>query len=365
MFGVKPVGRGLLVGLAAAIFTTAACGGSSSTGGTTTPVDVGSGQITGAGSSFTDPLYQKAFYQYTQLHSAVTVNYQPVGSGAGISQFQAGTVDFGASDVPMGAADITKAGGDASLVQIPTTLGVVSIAFKLSGVTKLQLDGPTLANIYLGNIKTWNDPAITALNSGVKLPSTNITVVHRSDGSGTTYIFTDYLAKVSDEWKAKVGVGKSVSWLTGTGGAQNAGVAQAINSTEGSIGYVELAYVVQTGMSQAYIKNTNGKFLQATQAGASAAASQNTTLSATNFSITNDPGDTSYPIAGFTWAILKTNYTDAIKGKAIVYLFKWLVSSDGQSYGKDLQYAPLPTSVSDLALTALKTIKAGGSVVIS
>lgn len=362
MFGVKPAG--FLVGLAAAIFTVAACGGSSSSGGTT-PVDVGSAQITGAGSSFTEPFYTKAFYAYSQAHSSVTVNYQPVGSGAGISQFQAGTVDFGASDVPMGAADITKAGGADSLVQIPTTLGVVSIAYNLPGVTKLQLDGPTLAAIYLKHITMWNDPAIAALNSGVTLPSTAINVVHRSDGSGTTYIFTDYLSKVSDEWKTKVGVGKAVSWPVGTGGAQTAGVAQAITNKEGSIGYVELAYVIQTGMSQAYLKNQNGKFLQASQAGASAAAAQNTTLSATNFSITNEPGDTSYPIAGFTWAILKTNYTDASKGKAIVLLFKWLTSAQGQNYGKDLEYAPLPSAVSALALTSLKSIKAGGSTVIS
>ena len=184
------------------------------------------------------------------------------------------------------------------LTQIPATLGVVSIAYNLSGVTKLQLDGTTLANIYLGHIKKWNDPAVTALNAGVNLPSGDIQVVHRSDGSGTTYHFTDYLAKVSDEWRTKVGINKSVSWPAGIGGSGNQGVAQAVTSTAGAIGYVELAYVVSTKMTQAYLKNKNGKFVQASVAGATAAAAQNTSVSPTNFSITDAACDDTYPIAG-------------------------------------------------------------------
>src|SRR5947209_8934776 len=299
MFPGRQMGRALLVGIAAAMFA-AACGDTGGTGSASpTPVDVGSGSLTGAGATFPAPFYQKAFFDYNAKYPNVTVNYQSVGSGAGISQFQKGTVDFGASDVPMGDADIAKVpGGATALVQVPTTLGVISVAYNLSGVSKLQLDGPTLANIYLGRITKWNDPAITAMNSGVSLPSSAIQVVHRSDGSGTSYHFTDYLAKASSEWKSRVGVGKAVSWPAGIGGSGNQGVAQAVTSTAGAIGYVELAYVVQTGMSQAYLKNAAGNYVQASVAGATAAAAQNTNVGPTNFSITNEPGTDSYPIAG-------------------------------------------------------------------
>ena len=343
----------------------AACGGSPSTGSSTpSPADVGQGSLTGAGATFPGPFYTKAFADYSAKYPQVSINYQAVGSGAGIKQFQAKTVDFGASDVPMGSADITTAGGPDSLTQIPTTLGVISIAYNVANVSSLNLDGPTLANIYLGHIKNWNDPAIAALNSGTTFPSKAITVVHRADSSGTSYHFTDYLAKVSDEWKSKVGVAKAVSWPAGVGGQQNQGVAQAVQSTDGAIGYVELAYVVQTGMKQAAMKNANGKFVQASVAGATAAAGTNSSVSPTNFSITNAACDACYPIAGFSWVILYTAYSDAAKGKAVVYLFKWLVTG-GQSDGSDLQYAPLPSSVQQLALTNLKLIKANGTAVLS
>jgi phosphate transport system substrate-binding protein len=360
MFQVSSIGRYLLLGAAAAMVAVAC-------GGTEAPptVDVGSGNIVGAGATFPKPFYDKAFYDYTKKYPQVTVNYPGGGSGAGINQFIANTVDFGASDVPMAAADITKAGGDSVLTQIPTTLGVISVAFNVSGVDKLNLDADALANIYLGKIKTWNDAALVALNSGTTLPNKPITVVHRSDGSGTTFHFTDYLSKVSSDWKTKVGTGKLVSWPVGAGAPQNQGVAQAVTSTDGAIGYVELAYVVQTNMKQAALKNAAGKFVTASVAGATAAAATNTSVSPTNYSITNAPGDTSYPIAGFSWVILRTSYTDAAKGKAIVYLFKWLVGTDGQKEGADLQYAPLPSAVSALAVTNLKTIKAGGSAVLS
>jgi phosphate transport system substrate-binding protein len=346
------------MGVAAAVVASA-CGGTNSTGST-----VGSGALTGAGATFPAPFYTKAFFTYSQQYPQVTVNYQSVGSGAGIQQFIKGTVDFGASDVPMGAADITSAGGPDSLTQIPATLGVIAIAYNLSGVTKLQLDGATLANIFLGHIKKWNDPAIGALNAGVTLPNTDIQVVHRSDSSGTSYHFTDYLGKVSDEWKTKVGVGKAVSWPAGIGGSGNQGVAQAVTSTAGAIGYVELAYVVQTNMTQAYLKNKDGNFVQASVAGATAAAGQNTSVSPTNFSITDEPGADTYPIAAFSWLIVKTSYSDANKGKAVVYMLKWLVT-DGQTIGASLQYAPLPSSVQSLAEANLKLIKAGGQTVLS
>ena len=362
MYSVRPVGRVLLLGVAAAIFA-AACG-STGTTATESPVDVGSGALTGAGATFPEPFYSKAFYTYSLKYPQVTINYQSVGSGAGIQQFIKGTVDFGASDVPMAAADIATAGGPDTLTQIPATLGVISIAYNLPGVAKLQLDGPTLASIFLGHIKKWNAPQLTALNAGVSLPNSDIQVVHRSDSSGTSYHFTDYLAKVSPEWQSSVGVAKAVKWPAGIGASGNQGVAQGITGTAGAIGYVELAYVVQTNMTQAYLQNKNGKFVQASVAGATAAAAQNTSVSPTNFSITNEPGDTTYPIAGFSWLIVRTSISDATKGKAVVYLLKWLVTA-GQSTGTDLQYAPLPSSVQQLALTNLKLITAGGSPVLT
>jgi len=365
MFPGRQMGRALLVGIAAAMFA-AACGDTGGTGSASpTPVDVGSGSLTGAGATFPAPFYQKAFFDYNAKYPNVTVNYQSVGSGAGISQFQKGTVDFGASDVPMGDADIAKVpGGASALVQVPTTLGVISIAYNLAGVSKLQLDGATLANIFLGHITKWNDSAITAINSGVALPSSAIQVVHRSDSSGTTYHFTDYLGKVSSEWKSNVGVAKAVKWPAGIGGSGNQGVAQAISTTSGALGYVELAYVVQTGMTQAYVKNAAGTFVQASVAGATAAAAQNSSVSPTNFSITNELGNDSYPIAGFSWVILPTSVSDAAKGRALVYLFKWLVT-DGQADGTSLQYAALPKPVQTLALTNLTTIQAAGKVVLT
>jgi phosphate transport system substrate-binding protein len=363
MFRVTFVWRLVLVGVAAAIVGTA-CGDAGTATASPSPVDVGSGSLTGAGATFPDPYYKKAFYDYNIKYPKVSVTYGAVGSGAGIQQFIKQTVDFGASDVPMAAADITSAGGPDTLTQIPTTLGVISVAFNVTGVSSLNLDADSLSGIFLGHIKSWNDPALTALNSGASLPNKPITVVHRSDGSGTTFHFTDYLSKVSSEWKTKVGNAKLVSWPVGVGASGNSAVAQAITSTEGAVGYVELAYVVQTGMHQAALKNANGKFVTASVAGATAAAAQNTNVSPTNFSITNEPGDTTYPIAGFSWVILRTSYSDTAKGKAIVYLFNWLASSDGQKEGVDLQYAPLPAAVASLAVSNLRLVKAGGAAVL-
>lgn len=359
MFSSRSTARAFVAGVAVAVMAMA-CG--SGPGGST--ADVGKGALTGAGSTFDNPLFSKAFFDYAQQHSDVTVNYQSVGSGAGIQQFIKKTVDFGATDVPMAAADITSAGGPDTLTQIPVTLGVVALAFNIKGVSSLNLDANTLSGIFLGNIKKWNDPAITAINSGKTVPSTNITVVHRSDGSGTSYIFTDYMSKVSSDWKSQVGVGKSVKWPVGVGGSGNQAVAQAITSTNGAIGYVELAYAVQTQMHTAMLKNANGKFVAPTVDGATAAAAQNSSVSATNFSIVDEPGDATYPIAGFSWVILYTSYSDPQKGKAVAYIFKWLVT-DGQSEGGPLQYAPLPPSVQQLALNNLKLVKAGGSAVLS
>ena len=348
--------------IASATLLLVACGGAAP-GSSGSASDAGSGRLTGAGATFPEPFYTKAFYAYNQIHSSVTVNYQSVGSGAGIKQFSAGTVDFGASDVPMNAEEISGAGGADTLVQFPTTLGVVSIAYNLPDVKKLQLDGPTLANIFLGRIKRWNDPALTALNSGATLPNRDITVVHRSDGSGTTYAFTDYLSKQNEEWKSRVGTSKSVQWPSGIGASGNQGVAIGVKQAEGGIGYVELAYVVQTKMQQAFLKNRAGKFLQASTEGATAAAALATGISPTNFSIVDQAGDRSYPITTFSWVIVKKDQKDAGKGRALVNLFKWLVT-EGQSQGTDLQYATLPKPVSDLAITSLKTVSSGGAPIL-
>jgi phosphate transport system substrate-binding protein len=349
-------------GLLAAV-TLAACGGSSVNPAATGTADVGSGSLTGAGATFPEPFYTKAFYAYTQQHPGVTVNYQSVGSGAGIQQYTKGTVDFGASDVPMNDTEVAAAGGADSLVEIPTTVGVVAIAYNVNGLSSLKLDGPTLAGIYLGTIKKWNDPAIAALNSGVTLPATSITVVHRSDGSGTTYGFTDYMSKISPDWKSKVGTGKSVQWPAGIGGNGNQGVGQAVQQTDGAIGYVELAYVVQANLKAAELKNASGQYVKPSLDGASAAAAANSNPSPTNFSITNGQGNAAYPIASFSWLIIKKAQTDPQKGKALANLFKWLVT-DGQTQGKDLQYAPLPKVAQDYALAQLKLITVSGTPVL-
>ena len=350
---------------AVAVLALVACGGVSS--GTTNPTpaaDVGSGQLQGVGATFPEPFYTRAFYAYNQKYSQVSVNYQAIGSGGGIQQFTKGTVDFGASDVPMTATEIAAAGGDSTLVQLPTIIGVAAIAYNLPSVTKLQLDGTTLANIFLGTVKKWNDPAIQSLNSGVNLPSSDITVVHRSDGSGTSFAFTDYLSKVSPDWQSKVGKGKSISWPTGVGASGNQGVGQQVKTTEGSIGYVELAYVIQSQLQYAYLKNQAGRYVLASLDGATAAAASLTGLSPTNFSITNAPGDKAYPISTYSWVILKLDQSDAAKGKAVANLWKWAVT-DGQQYGKALEYASLPKEAQDFALSQLKKLTTGGKPILS
>jgi phosphate transport system substrate-binding protein len=352
--------------IAAAAMAMVACGGAPAASPTPT-ADVGSGQLQGAGATFPEPYYTKAFYAYNQHYSQVSVNYQAIGSGGGIQAFTKNTVDFGASDVPMTATEIAAAGGPDTLVQLPTIIGVVAIAYNLPGMDNVQLDGTTLASIYLGTIKKWNDPAIMALNSGKSLPSTDITVVHRADSSGTSYAFTDYLSKVSPDWKSKVGTAKAPAWPAGIGGNQNAGVGQAVKTTEGAIGYVELAYVIQSSLQYASMKSSNGKYVKASLDGATAAAASLTGVSPTNFSITNAPGDKAYPIVSYSWVILRKDQTDATKGKAVVNLFKWVVQSgynDSLVNGKSLEYASLPTETQTFALNQLKTITSGGKPIL-
>jgi phosphate transport system substrate-binding protein len=319
--------------------------------------------LTGAGSTFVAPFFDRAFYTYNQMHPAVNINYQAIGSGGGIKQITNNTVDFGASDVPMTSDELRAAGGANTLIQIPSTVGAISLAYNLVGVNHLRLDGPAIAGIFLGEITRWNSPVLQALNQN-NLPDQPITVAHRSDGSGTTYAFSDYLSQQSQKWRARVGTGKSVDWPVGVGGSGNAGVATATQKTPGAIGYVELAYVLQTGMQQAYVRNHTGQYMQASLTGATAAAGQSTGISPTNFSIVNEPASGAYPLATFSWVIIRKDQRDPSKGKALASLWQWFVN-DGQQYGTQLQYAHLPKPAVDYAANQLKTMTSSGKQLLS
>lgn len=350
---------------ACAALLLAACGSnntannpSSGAGGPTPP----QASLTGAGATFPAPFYTAAFYAYNQKYSQVTVNYQAVGSGAGIQQLTAKTVDFGASDVPMSSKELAAAGGAESVVQIASTLGTEGLAYNLSGVAngQLKLTPDTIAGIFLGTIKKWNDPALAADNSGVNLPNENISVVHRSDGSGTSYIFTDYLSSVSADWSAKVGKGKSVNWPVGQGAKGNEAVATTIKQTPGAIGYVELAYILQTNMTQAKLKNHDGSFVLPSPEGATAAAAQFNGVNPGSFSIVNAPGKDSAPITGYSWVMVYKNQADQTKGTAVVDLLYWLIN-DGQQYAANVHYARLPTAMVHDDLNALEGVTSGGT----
>jgi len=348
----------------------AACGGNSTannptTGGSGPPTPPGA-SLTGAGATFPAPFYDAARFAYNKLFSQVTVNYVAVGSGAGITQLTKKLVDFGASDVPMNASELTSAGGSDKVVQIASTLGTESLAYNLSGVSngQLKLTPKTIAGIFLGTIKNWNDPALAADNSGVTLPNQAISVVHRSDGSGTTYIFTDYLSTVSADWKSKVGKGKSVSWPVGQGAKGNEAVATTIKQTPGAIGYVELAYVIQTNMTQASLQNHDGNFVLPSPDGATAAAGQFLAVTPTQFSIVDAPGKTSAPISGFSWLILYKDQGDKTKGTALVDFLDWLLT-DGQQYAVNVHYSKLPANIVRDDIISLKTVISGGSTLLN
>jgi phosphate transport system substrate-binding protein len=312
--------------------------------------------LTGAGSTWDYPFFSKAFYEYSKAHGDVQVNYQSIGSGGGIQQFTARTVDFGATDVPMNAKELAAAQAQGGpVLQVPVVLGGVSVAYNLQGVDGLRLTPAVLADIYLGKITAWNDPAIAKINPSLKLPSTPIVVVHRSDGSGTTYTFTDYLSHVSAEWKAKVGTGKDVAWPapSAVGGKGNEGVAGQVGNTPGAIGYVELAYVIQNHMPQAFLENAAGKWLQASQDGVRAAAATKPNVSATSFSIVDTKCAACYPIAGYSWVVLYQNAQDKARAKTVQQLFRWVSSPDGQKIAGTLDYVPLPENVQSLAQKTL------------
>jgi phosphate transport system substrate-binding protein len=306
-------------------------------------------QLTGAGASFPYPIYDKWFNEYRKVHPELQINYQSIGSGGGIRQIIEGTVDFGASDGPMTDTQLndfkTKRGSD--VLHFPTVMGANVPIYNLPGVTAtLKFTPAALAGIYLGTITKWNDPAITGPNPGVKLPASDIVVVHRSDGSGTTYIWTDYLSKVSPAWKEKVGVNSSPNWPVGLGGAQNPGVAGLVKQTEGSIGYVELIYATQNKIAYGAVQNAAGEFLTASLAGVSAAAVGAAANMPDDFrvSITNAPGKTSYPISSFTWLLVPARIQDPAKKKAIVDFLKWMLT-DGQGMTEALSFAKLPKEV--------------------
>jgi len=335
----------------------------SSPGGTINiPSNVGKddkAQLTGAGATFPAPLYTRWFSDYKSMVApGVEVNYQAIGSGGGVKQITEKTVDFGASDAPMTDDELAKAKG---VVHIPTALGAVVITYNLDGVSQpLKLDGETIAKIYLGKITKWDDPAIASQNSGVTLPAAEIVVVHRSDGSGTSYVFTDYLSKVSKDWADAVGTSKNPQWPVGLGGQGNDGVTQQVKQNKNSIGYVEMIYADKNNLPKAEVKNAAGKYVAATTASTSKAAEGVAIPDDYRVSIVNSPAPDAYPIASFTYILLYENQADATKGKALVHLLWWAIH-DGQKTTTELDYAPLPASlVQRIERTLTTDITSGG-----
>jgi phosphate transport system substrate-binding protein len=310
--------------------------------------------INGAGATFPYPIYSKWFDDYTKVDPSVRFNYQSIGSGGGQKQITAQTVDFGASDGPMSDENLAKAPG--KILHIPTVAGADVVTYNLPGSPALKFDADTITGIFLGQINKWNDPKIAALNAGVNLPDQEIVVVHRSDGSGTTYIWTDYLSKVSAEWKQKVGTNTSVNWPTGLGGKGNEGVAGQIKQTPGAIGYVELIYAIQNKMPYANMKNLAGKFVKPSVESITAAMATAQIPEDFRFSMTNAPGNDSYPIAGATWLLVYEQQKDAAKGKKLVEFLKWALTK-GEDVAKSLDYAPLPDDLRERVLKRADEIK--------
>ena len=310
--------------------------------------------INGAGATFPQPIYTKWFSEYAKVDPTVTFNYQGIGSGGGQKQILAETVDFGASDGPMSDANLAKA--PRALWHIPTVAGAVVISYNIPDSPKIKLDGQTLANIYLGKITNWRDPAIAGQNPGVSLPDIGIVVVHRSDGSGTSYIFTDYLSNVSPDWKSQVGKGTAVHWPAGLGGKGNAGVAGQIKESPGSIGYVELIYAKLNNLPYADMKNSSGHYITPTIDSVVAALATATIPDDFRFSMVNAPGADAYPIAGTTWLLVYAQQKDPVKGQKLVEFLKWAYS-DGEKMASSLDYAPLPDNVKDRVLKRIDEIK--------
>ena len=312
--------------------------------------------LNGAGATFPYPMYSKWFSEYNKLHPEIQFNYQSVGSGGGIRQVLASTVDFGASDGPMSDEQLAQA--KTKILHIPTVLGAVVPAYNIPGVSgEVKFTPQALAGIFLGKITSWNDAALTSANPGVNLPNQTIIVVHRSDGSGTTYIFTDYLSKVSSEWQNQVGKGTSVKWPVGLGGKGNEGVAGMIRQMQGAIGYVELIYAVQNKITYGSVKNASGNFVKASLDSVTAAAASAKSMPPDfRVSITNAPGKDAYPISSFTWLLIPEQSKDKTKGKILADFLNWMVD-DGQKMTAQLTYAPLPESVAQKVKNAIKQVR--------
>ncbi len=312
--------------------------------------------LNGAGATFPYPMYSKWFSEYHKLHPDIQINYQSIGSGGGIRQVINGTVDFGASDGPM-TDDMLKE-AKTKILHMPTVLGADVPAYNIPGVTaQLNFTPEGLAGIFLGRITKWNDKTLTSANPGVNLPDRDIIVVHRSDGSGTTYIWTDYLSKISPEWQSQVGKGTSVKWPIGLGGKGNEGVAGSIRQLQGSIGYVELIYAVQNNINYGSVKNAAGNFVKASLESVTAAAASAPKMPADfRVSITNAPGKEAYPISSFTWLLIPEQSKDAAKGKILADFLNWMVT-DGQKMTAALSYAPLPESVVQKEKEAIKLVR--------
>ena len=339
--------------LALVLFSTACNGGGSGSGN-------GSVSLQGAGATFPNPLYQKWLSEYGKLHGNVKIDYQSIGSGGGIKQLKEQTVDFGASDAPMKDEDLKSAPGE--ILHIPTVLGAVTITYNLEDMkAPLKFSPESIADIFLGKIKKWNDAKIAADNPGVALPSSDITVVHRSDSSGTSAVFTDYLSKVSAEWKEKVGAGVSPSWPVGLGGKGNEGVTGQVKNTPNTLGYVELAYAVQNKLPVAQVKNASGNFITPSidAVTAAAAGSLATTPEDLRVSITNAAGADAYPISSYTYILVYKAQKDAAKGKALVD-FLWWGIHDGERFAKELQYAPLPPDIVKRAEAKINSVTGNG-----
>ena len=312
--------------------------------------------LNGAGATFPYPMYSKWFSEYNKLHPEIQFNYQSIGSGGGIRQVLASTVDFGASDGPMSDEQLAQA--KTKILHIPTVLGAVVPAYNTPGVSgEVKFTPQALAGIFLGKITSWNDAALTSANPGVNLPNQTIIVVHRSDGSGTTYIFTDYLSKVSSDWQNQVGKGTSVKWPVGLGGKGNEGVAGMIRQMQGAIGYVELIYAVQNKITYGSVKNASRNFVKASLDSITAAAASAKSMPPDfRVSITNAPGKDAYPISSFTWLLIPEQSKDKTKGKILADFLNWMVD-DGQKMTAQLTYAPLPESVAQKVKNAIKQVR--------
>ncbi len=344
----KPLGRGLLL---LAAFALAATGCKPSGEAPTSEARI---SINGAGATFPYPIYSKWFDAYTKVDDTVRFNYQSIGSGGGQKQIAEQTVDFGASDGPMSDDSLAKAPG--KILHIPTVAGAVVVTFNAPGLTGLKLDGETLANIFLGQITKWNDPAIAKLNPQTTLPDTALVVVHRSDGSGTSFVFTDYLSAVSPAWLAAAGKGTSVKWPVGVGAKGNEGVAGQVKQLPGSIGYVELIYAQQNKMPVAAIQNKAGDFVTPSVESVTAALASAEVPDDFRFSMVNPPGPGAYPISGVTWLLVYEQQKDAVKGKKLVEFLKWMLN-DGEKMAAALEYSPLPDALRERVLQRIDTIK--------